>query len=375
MKRVLIPVHWLTDFGGLHENVIDTAEALLAGGWQVTVMAPPSKVIGRFIGAGAKYIEDPMEDLDASVAHALSNGPFDLVHAHPFQARRVGMAVAQAQGIPLGVTIHCGYDDEFAQYGAVVQAIICVSSHIAEFVGQLCPRLADKLVVIPNGVDFDTFSPHEERRDTQRTTIAIASRLDPDKGVLSQAIGDLVDHLVETGSPDQFELRVAGDRFYGPSANPLTEAIDRAAASAAVNVVRVGWLSERRALRQFLADADVVVAPGRAAMEAIACATPTIAAASRGYIGLVTAGRTLALAHATNFGGIQEEATRYSPAAIVEDFHQALLMTRAQTIELRQQLQKLHDIRSVQAAHLALCNSLFTSVGQLTGQIGKNALT
>ena len=360
MKRVLIPVHWLTDFGGLHENVLDTAEGLVAGGWQVTIMAPPSKAGARFLAVGASVVEDSMEDIEASISLALAKGPFDLVHAHPFQARRVGTAVAEALGIPLIATIHGQYDDEFAQYSPAVQRIICVASHIADFVAELCPRLAGKLGVIPNGVDFDVFSPRDARRDSPRTTIAIASRLDPDKGVLSRAIGDLVDHLAETGSPNQFELRVAGDRFYGPPANPFTEAIDRAAASGAVEVVRVGWINDRPALQRFLATADVVVAPGRAAMEAITCATPTIAAGSRGYIGLVT-GRTLALAHATNFGGVQQEATAYSLGAIVEHFRQALLMTRTQTVELREQLQKLHDVRSIQAAHLALCNRLFTS--------------
>jgi glycosyltransferase involved in cell wall biosynthesis len=363
VKRVLIPVYWMTDFGGLHENVLDTAEGLVAGGWQATIMAPPSKAGLRFIAAGIDVLDDRMADIAASVALALSHGPFDLVHAHPFEARRVGVAVAEALGIPLVVTIHGQYDDEFEQYRSVVQQIICVSPHVADDVARRQPRLADRLVVIPNGVDFATFAPRGGRRDTRRTTIAIASRLDPDKGVLSQAIGDLVDHLAETGSPGQYELRVAGERLYGPSANPMTDAIDRAAASAAVEVVRVGWLSERPALREFLADADVVVAPGRAAMEAIACATPTIAAASRGYIGLVTA-RTLALAHATNFGGVQEAATAYSPGDIVDDFNRALLMTRAETANLRQDLLKLHDIRSIQAAHLALSNRLFTSVGQ-----------
>lgn len=359
MKRVLIPVHWLTDFGGLHENVLDTAECLLGGGWQVTVIAPPSKVGARFIAAGANVLAASLDDIATSVSLAVSHGPFDLVHAHPFQARRVGAAVAEALGIPLVVTIHGQYDDEFAQYGAAVKAIICVSSHIAEFVAQLCPPLADRLAVIPNGVDFAAFSPPPMPCDQpSKTIIGVASRLDPDKGVLSRVVADLIDHLAATGSPGQFELRVAGERFYGPPQNPLTEAIDRAAKSDAIAVVHAGWIGERRRLRRFFAEADLVVAPGRAAMEAIACATPTIAAASRGYIGLVTE-RNLALAHATNFGGVQEEATVYSPAAMVEHFRQALLMTRAETEALRQSLQKLHDLRSIQAAHLALCDRLF----------------
>ncbi len=361
MKRVLIPVYWMTDFGGLHENVLDTAEGLIESGWQVTIMAPPSKASAKFAAAGAQVVDDSMEDPEASLSLALSQGPFNLVHAHPFQARRLGTAVAQAQGIPLVVTIHGQYDDQFEQYGPVVQRIICVSPRVAEFIVEVCPRLADRLALIPNGVDFDTFGPPTRRRiRTERKIIALASRLDPDTGVLSQVVAELIDYLVETGSPHQFELRVAGERFYGAPDNSLTEALERAAACRAVDVVRVGWINERRALREFFVEADVVVAGGRAAMEAVACQTPTIAAASRGYVGLVTR-HSIALARATNFGSGQDEATIYSPKAIIAHLHQAMAMTSEETSQLRKELQKSHDLRAVQAAHAELCDRVLVS--------------
>lgn len=353
MRRALIVAHWLTDFGGLHENVFDTAQGLAAAGWRVTVMAPAAKVMPRFAAAGAHYLADPLDDVAAGARHALAYGPFDLVHAHPFEARRVGAAVAAALGVPLVVTLHGQYDDEFAAYGSTVRRIVCVSPAVAEYVAARAPALADRLVVIPNGVDFAVFKPGDEPRIQARTTIAIASRLDPDKGVLSEAIADLVTHLATTRQPGSIELLVAGERMYGPPANPFTAAIDRAAASGAIAVARQGWIADRDALRQFYTAADVVIAPGRAAMEAIACGVPTIAAASRGYIGVVSS-ETLPLAHNTNFGGVQLPATLYSPGAIVEDVGRALAMPPADLAHLRQQLLNLHDVRAIQAAHLAL---------------------
>ena len=361
VKRILIPVHWLTDFGGLHENVLDTAEGLIAGGWQVTVMAPPSKATARFVALGAKVLEDSMDDIASSTSLAVSQGPFDLVHAHPFQAREVGFAVAEALRIPLVVTLHLQYEGEFERYSATVRRVICVSGHLSEHVARACPQLADKLVTIPNGVDFDIFRPPDTpvpRGD--RTIIGIASRLDPDKQVLCNAVADLVDHLAATGAPNQFELRIAGERLYGPPSNSFVEAIDRAAASGVVAVTRLGWISDRRALRNFFTEANVIVAPGRAAMEAIACGTPTIAADALGYVGLVTAG-SFALGHLTNFGGVREAATRYSPGAIVEDLYRALAMTPKETAKLRQKLKILHDVRSIQTAQLELCNHLYAA--------------
>jgi glycosyltransferase involved in cell wall biosynthesis len=356
VRRVLIVAHWLTDFGGLHENVLDTAQGLAAAGWRVTVMAPSAKVMPRFIATGAVYLADPLDDVAAGARLALAHGPFDLVHAHPFEARRVGAAVAAALGVPLVVTLHGQYDDEFEHYHATVRRIVCVSPAVAEYVAAREPALADRLVVIPNGVDFGVFAPRPKSRGLPRgegpTVIAVASRLDPDKGVLSAAIADLVADLAASGRRP-IELRVAGERLYGPAANPFTLAIDRAAASGAIAVVRAGWIADRDRLRRFYNAADVVVAPGRAAMEAIACGVPTIAAASRGYIGLVSSD-TLPLAHNTNFGGVQLPATLYSPHTIVEDVSRALAMRPANLAELRQQLRNLHDVRAIQAAHLAL---------------------
>ena len=353
MKRALIVAHWLTDFGGLHENVLDTAEGIAAAGWQVTVVAPAAKVMPRFAAAGVSYLADPLDDVAGAAGLALAQGPFDLVHAHPFEARRVGAAVAAALGVPLVVTLHGQYDDEFDGYASTVSRIVCVSPAVAEYVAERAPALADRLVVIPNGVDFDVFAPAPTRRSGSRKTIAVASRLDPDKGVLSAAIADLVTDLADAARRGQFELCVAGERLYGPSANPFTEAIDRAAAGGAIDVVRAGWIADRHALRQFYTEADVVIAPGRAAMEAIACGVPTIAAASRGYIGVVSS-ETLPLAHNTNFGGVQLPSTRYSPHTIVEDVNRALAMQPDDLAHLRQQLRNLHDVRAIQEAHLAL---------------------
>jgi glycosyltransferase involved in cell wall biosynthesis len=352
VRRALIVAHWLTDYGGLHENVFDTAQAVAAAGWHVTVMAPAAKVAPRFVAAGAEYLADPLDDVAAGVGLALAHGPFDLVHAHPFAARRVGAAVAAALGVPLVVTLHGQYDDDFDSYGSTVRHIVCVSAAVAEYVASRAAWLADRLAVIPNGIDFDVFTPAFVPRTGTRTIVAIASRLDPDKGVLSDAIADLVTRLGDSGGPP-FELRVAGERLYGPPANPFTAAIDRATASGSVAVVRAGWITDRQALREFYTGAEIVVAPGRAAMEAIACGVPTIAAASRGYIGLVN-NDTLALAHNTNFGGVQLPTTLYSPGAIVDDLSRALAMPATDLTDLRQQLRNLHDVRAIQAAHVAL---------------------
>jgi hypothetical protein len=87
---------------------------------------------------------------------------------------------------------------------------------------------------------------------------------------------------------------------------------------------------------------------------------PTITAAARGYTGPAT-GATLPLACATNFGGVQEDATAYSTGAIVRHLRQALAMPASETRELRERLRILHDVRAIQGAHLALYDNLCNS--------------
>ncbi len=357
VRRAFIPAHWLTDFGGLHENVLDTAAALLVGGWEVVVMAPASKSSAKFILAGATVLESAMTDVEADVALALANGPYHLVHAHPFQARRIGIRVAEECRIPAVITIHGQYDDEFNQYSDSVKHIICVSSRVANFISDSCPGISGKLVVIPNGVDFETFFYSARKRsENAPTVLALTSRLDPDKEVLSQAVGDLIEYLSgheKSTTAGRYEIRIAGDRFYGPQRNSFIDAIDLAASSANIELVTAGWISDRSELRKFFSSADVVIAPGRAAMEAVACGIPTIAAGSRGYIGLVC-NKNLSLACATNFGGVREAGTLYARNAIIRDFESALTVSAFDNRRLSEELRSSHDLKEVGKAHLDL---------------------
>ena len=75
---IFIPVHWLTDFGGLHENVLDTVRALRGAGCRIVVMAPAARFNPRFVAAGATLIENDLSDAAAATHVALAAGPFSL---------------------------------------------------------------------------------------------------------------------------------------------------------------------------------------------------------------------------------------------------------------------------------------------------------
>jgi alpha-1,6-mannosyltransferase len=136
------------------------------------------------------------------------------------------------------------------------------------------------------GVDTLTFRPRA-RRPEPRTSLRVgyAGRLATEKDV------ELVlDAAPEIHAATGAEVVVAGD---GPLA-PRVQTMARARAG----VRYVGLIREREAMAEFLADCDVVLAPGRhetfslAAAEAMACGTPVIGARRGGNGELVSGAGT-----------------------------------------------------------------------------------
>lgn len=299
------------------------------------MIAPRAKFNARFRELGAEVIEHDFADTEDAIRVASQAGPFDLVHAHPFQARIVGAAIARKFQSKLFLTIHGQYldaiDDSF-------DCIICVSERIADYIRANTDIDGEKVHVIPNAVDTQSFHPQKafalRKFFKKATTVTVCSRIDPDKEVLFRCIKDTAHYL--TSWKKSIQLCIQGENFYGDVQEFINSVMAQPANTRLV-IRNDPWCDDRRKLCQIFNASDIVIASGRAAAESLACLRPTIAVASRGYVGLLD-DNSIELGIATNFGGCYEPATRYSPERLFADIERATSLSSRALRSTRERL-------------------------------------
>jgi phosphatidyl-myo-inositol alpha-mannosyltransferase len=197
--------------GGVQNHVKDLAEALIARGHSVSVLAPteaddlPPYVVaaGRAVpvpynGAVARLSFGPVAA--ARVRRWVRDGRFDVLHLHQPEAPSLSLLALWVADCPVVATFHSSHDRSRALSASAallrpslekINARIAVSEYARD---TFVHHIGGELVVIPNGLYVDRFAdalPREEWRGAEGT-IAFVGRLDePRKGfaLLAEAFG------------------------------------------------------------------------------------------------------------------------------------------------------------------------------------------
>lgn len=178
----------------------------------------------------------------------------------------------------------------------------------SEGLADLARKSGRNILVIPNGVDADTFAPHRHGQ-TQKTALHLlhVGRLNRQKSLdtLLHALPRLRGH---------WRLSLVGD---GPEAAPLRELAQRL--GVADRVEFLGWHS-RDDLITLYNTADMFVFPSidegmpNALLEAMSCGLPVVACAVNGCTELVQQGRTGMLVPPRDAGALAEALQRLCDA-------------------------------------------------------------
>jgi len=167
-------------------------------------------------------------------------------------------------------------------------AICATSQYLADATEELYPALADRLAVVPFGVDTANFVPSEERRfDNDDVMIGASRYLKPVYGL--DLLIEAFKHVL-IANP-RARLKLAGD---GPERRNLEMLADRLGISQ-----RVEFLGhvDSRYMPAFLNSLDIAVLPSReegygvSAIEAMSCGVPVIASHTGGLIEVLDEGR------------------------------------------------------------------------------------
>jgi len=284
--------------GGVQVHIADLASQLRARGHDVLVLAPTSKgpkplgvrVAGRSVRVPYRGTVAPIAPMPTSIVairRVFGGWHPDVVHVHEPLTPSTSMWATLASDAPVVATFHAWLDrSRLLELSApllrpVVQRIrtpIAVSEAAASFLATAFPDLAERVEVVPNGVDLAAFANVDPAPLPEGRRIVWVHRLDPQKGFATMLAAF---ERIADAMPDA-RLIVAGD-------GPQRDLVERLAEPARGRVQLLGAVAHERVPGLFAA-ADVAVAPatgqesfGIVLIEAMAAGAPVVASDIEGY--------------------------------------------------------------------------------------------
>ena len=151
-------------------------------------------------------------------------------------------------------------------------AVVCVSTALATQIAARLPRrLGDRIHVVNNGIDVESFRPRTPERAARETAaegpvperahrlrVVFIARMIRDKGA------DLLLRAASQLRRDDIEYVIVGSRNFDPGAplSPFERSLRRIAARSGSHVRFVPFI-ERSAVAELLRESDILVAPSR----------------------------------------------------------------------------------------------------------------
>lgn len=315
------------DIGGAETHAVVLARHLTEMGYKVIMASNGGCFEEEIARYGVKHYRVPLHQPKISciwqgiraMREIVATEKIDLIHAHA----RVPAFVAAVMGRPKNVrfitTAHFNFDYRYglkylSQWG---EKTIAVSEDIKEHLIKHFRVPAENIVVIPNGIDPNVFSPlagvdKEKKRREKRegwegrekqegqerwnsqeegvkpegngekeTRLTLVSRLDGEQ--LAGVAVNLIAACEQIYSAwPELRLAIAGD-------GSRRAEVERRAqeCNARFGKEIVALLGARTDVNKIMAKSDLVVGVSRVALEAMACAKPVLLAGPQGFGGLL----------------------------------------------------------------------------------------
>lgn len=301
--------------GGVERGTIDLALHIQNQGDQAIIASAGGKMLVELQRAKITHItlplnsKNPLRILDNAVAlqKIIQEYGVDLIHARSRAPAWAAYRAAKTAGIPLVTSFHGAYGQQnrFKHWynGVMVRGerVIAVSNFIKQHIIAHYPDAADKITVVPRGIDLVRFDP--KRTHAERIIdLARAWRLPDDRPIIMlpgrisrwKGQAELLRALTRLEKQKFHCILVGSSHGHAAYARELTKlAQDLGLAG------RVQWVGECRDMPAAYMLADVVVSAsqqpeafGRVVVEAQAMGRPVLATSHGGSAETIIDGKT-----------------------------------------------------------------------------------
>lgn len=286
--NLLYIVHFHAPMGGLHENVYSSALYMKKQDCEVYAMLKPGPLEERLraqgihtipaeFGAGVNAVKTCTEQLENM------NVKFDLIHFHPGLSKYPALKYGWENDIPLVETYHGMWHDDLNRHAGKLDAIVTVSEGVKLNLQSRLKRLHDRYYVIPNGYDSSLFTePVYHDKNKKELNVGFVTRLDDDKQFIMDILLLAVNHLKKK-QDIKINIHMIGD---GTQKEEFMRLSEEMLSDTGHSIIFKGWLTDKN-LRDAYLECDLIIAPGRSAIEGMASGKPVIAVGSKNYIGLI----------------------------------------------------------------------------------------
>src|SRR5699024_7368831 len=313
--NLLYIVNFHAPMGGLHENVYASALYMKEQCCTVYVVLKPGRLQQRMEAKGIHTITTGFSDADETL-RSIENVDvaFDLVHFHPGPSKYPALKYAEKHQVPLVETYHGIWLDDLEEHIDQLDGIVTVSEGIKNHLQSRIDTHHEKYYVMPNGYDSNLFDqPKYYDEESGEINIGFVTRLDKDKQFIMDILLLAVNHI-KTKSDVKINIHMIGD---GTHRDEFLELCQSMLKDTEHTIQFKGWLVDEELKNAYL-DCDIIIAPGRSAIEGMACGKPVIAVGSKIYIGLITQENWQSAVY-SNFGGAGKKFADYEVDIIEND--------------------------------------------------------
>jgi glycosyltransferase involved in cell wall biosynthesis len=288
--NILLPTMTL-DIGGAETHIVELAISLRKRGYKPVVVSSGGVYQKKLEESGIEVYNAPLDSKSPGAIiksvkimnKLIVEKNIELIHAHGRIPSLDGKISSFMTKIPMITTAHAKNTTSFV-YKALTfwgEKVIAVSDDIKDHLVKNFNLSEDKITVITNGINMNTFIPKsgseelvaELGLENTSKKILYISRL---SGDLTPVVLNLIEAFVNI--EDEMDLIIVGD---GEDRKDIEFSVSKVNYSHKIKV-----LGKRTDIPELLAISDLVVAVSRSALEAMAMEKNVLLYGGEGYLGL-----------------------------------------------------------------------------------------